>query len=137
MMKKVKLLFTILAIAISTSLFAQKTISSIEIKTSATIQKSKDIIEQALAVEKGVKSFKFKKTNGILVLSFRSDKTTANKIRTAINQAGFDADDTKAYPRAVKLLPKECQPKSSCASSCGTKKKKKKTTSCCSSKKNK
>lgn len=125
-MKKVKLLLVVLAMGVMSSLFAQKTVSKLAIKTSATIEKSKEIIKQALAVEKGVKSFEFKKESSLIVVVYRADKTSAGKIRKAISEAGFDADDVKADSSAIKLLPKECKPKSSCG--CSSKPKK---SSCC------
>jgi septal ring-binding cell division protein DamX len=129
-MNKVKLLLVVLAVGVASSLFAQKTISKIAIQTSASIEKSRDIVEQALAVEKGVKSFEFKKGSSLLMVSFRTDKTSPEAIRKVISESGFDADNVKADPKAAKFLPKECKPKSSC--SCGTKPK---TSSCCGSKK--
>lgn len=122
-MKQFSLILITIALCIgtSTNVLAQKNLKTVEIKTSVNIEKSKEIVEKALAFEKGVKNFEFKKESSVVVVTYQENKTTPEKIRKAISKSGFDADNVKADPNAVKLLPKEC--KTSC---CPPKK-----TSCC------
>jgi hypothetical protein len=41
---------------------------------------------------------------------YKPSKVSLNELRLALVRVGYDADDMKADPEAVKLLPKCCQP---------------------------
>lgn len=133
-----KILLMFLIIGISTSLYSQKSFNTINISTSATKVKAQEMVENALAVERGVKRFEFKENSGKIEVKYSSKKTSPEKIRKVISEIGFDADDIKANPKAVSLLPVDLKPSSGCGASCGASKKIKKKASkksCCGPKK--
>lgn len=46
---------------------------------------------------------------GTTRVQFYNDRTNLDYIRTSFNNAGFDADSTKATPDSYKLLPPQCK----------------------------
>lgn len=75
----------------------------LSIKTSAVCTMCKATIEKALAYEKGVKSATLDVPSKVVTVSYNPKKTDVTKIKKAINQSGYDADelpaDEKAYDR--------------------------------------
>ena len=108
-MKTLKTIFSIALISFfANSAFAGKD-STIVIKTSAQCESCEKRIENALNFEKGVKSGKLDlKTKSVTVV-FDSEKTTSDKIRKAIANTGYDADNIPADAKAYKKLPGCCQ----------------------------
>lgn len=84
--------------------FAQKTIETVKIKTSAVCDMCKEAIEKQLAFTKGVTAATLNVETAIATVSFKSGKTSVEAIRTAINQIGYDADDSPADPKAYENL---------------------------------
>ncbi|MGC8864685.1 MAG: heavy-metal-associated domain-containing protein [Bacteroidales bacterium] len=79
------------------------------IKTSAQCEICKETIEKALAYERGIIFSELDlKTKEVKVI-FNPDKTTPEKIRQAISNAGYDADDVRANPKAYQRLPRCCK----------------------------
>ena len=75
----------------------------------------KEKLEQYLLTEKGpngdagIVKWTIAMNTGTLKIQYVPDRITLDYIRVAINNAGFDADSTKAEPDAYKILPPLCK----------------------------
>lgn len=111
-MKKIRLIIAVLGafVLFSGIAFAQ-TDTTIIIKTSAQCERCKSKIENDLSFEKGVKKVKLDLKTNMLTVVYRKDKSSADKIRTALTKIGYDADtmpaDTKAYDKLEKCCKKD------------------------------
>lgn len=100
----------ILAIMLATSMKAQDTtIIELKVKTSAVCGMCKETIEEALAFEKGIKKSSLDVKSQIVTVTYNSNKTTPEKIRLAISNSGYDADDVPANPKAYRKLSDCCK----------------------------
>jgi len=88
---------------------AQKTIETVEIQTSAVCDMCKETIEKQLAFTKGVTDANLDVKTAIVTVSFKTNKTTIEDIRIAINEVGYDADDSKAEEGAYENLHHCCK----------------------------
>jgi copper chaperone CopZ len=88
---------------------AQKKVEEVKIQTSAQCEDCKERIEKELVYTKGVKSVDLDLETKIVTVSYRTDKTDADKLRKAIAGVGYDADDVKADPKAYDKLPACCK----------------------------
>ncbi|CAN5777141.1 hypothetical protein BH11BAC7_BH11BAC7_24660 [soil metagenome] len=82
----------------------------IKIKTSGECEMCKKAIESEVGKMAGVKKVDFDIATKILTVEYNSKKVTPEKIRKAISDIGYDADDVKANNRAQKELPSCCKP---------------------------
>lgn len=89
--------------------FAQKAIETVDIQTSAVCDMCKETIEKQLAFTKGVTAAQLNVKTGIVTVSFKSNKTNIDDIRTAINEVGYDADDSPAAKEAYENLHSCCK----------------------------
>ncbi|MCE9538645.1 MAG: cation transporter [Bacteroidetes bacterium] len=97
-------------IFITTSVKAQdSTVVELKVKTSSVCGMCKETIEEALAFEKGVKRSSLDVKSQIVTVTYNSKKTTPEKIRLAISNSGYDADDIPANPKAYKRLNDCCK----------------------------
>lgn len=97
-------------ILFTTSVKAQdSTIVELKVKTSSVCGMCKETIEEALAFEKGVKKSSLDVKSQIVTVTYNSKKTTPEKIRLAISNSGYDADDIPANPKAYKKLNDCCK----------------------------
>jgi copper chaperone CopZ len=108
-MKKVLILLVTFFVVSSINAQQKKPIT-VKINTpSVQCEMCKKKIEDYLKFEEGVvKSlvdFKQKKTT----VSYLSDRTNLENVKTAIANAGYDADDVKADKDAYEKLPKCCK----------------------------
>ena len=94
---------------ISVTAFAQKNIEVVEIKTSAVCDMCKERIENQLAFTKGVTAADLVVESGVVTVSFKSNKTTIEDIREAINEIGYDADESPAKKEAYENLHHCCK----------------------------
>ncbi len=85
-------------------------IDTVYIKTSALCGDCKERIESALNFQKGVKYAELNLETKIAMCVYKPSKVGLNDLRQALTKVGYDADDMKANPEAVKSLPKCCQP---------------------------
>jgi periplasmic mercuric ion binding protein len=99
-------LFTVFTTAINAQ---TANVSELKLKTSAVCETCKETIEKALAFEKGVKKSDLDVASKIVTVTYNPQKTTPEKIRQAIANAGYDADDVKANPKSFKKLPDCCK----------------------------
>lgn len=70
-------------------------------------------IENTLAYERGVISWTLDKDHKCVSVVYRSKRTSPDKIEKALAENGVLTEHYKANPRAVKDLPKCCQPTNS------------------------
>ena len=102
----------ILAFFMANSGIAQETkkgMEEIKITTSAVCGMCKNTIEKAMAYEKGVKKSSLDVDSKILTVKYDPKKTTPEKIRKAVTQTGYDADEMPADPKAYGKLDACCK----------------------------
>jgi len=85
------------------------TSAELKVKTSAVCNMCKGTIEEAMSYEKGVKKSVLDVKSKILTVTYNPKKTTPEKIRLALSNAGYDADDVLANPKSYKNLPDCCK----------------------------
>lgn len=106
MKKRVNLTLAILLFSIIS--FAQNSKKEvIKIQTSGQCEMCKESIEKVLAYERGVVKFEYDTKTAIVSVEYNNTKTSPEKIRKAITEIGYDADDEKANPVAYSKL-KDC-----------------------------
>lgn len=81
----------------------------IKIQTSAVCGMCKEKIESNMAFEKGVKSVELDEDAKVLSIFYKTSKTTPEKLRKAVSELGYDADDVDADPVAYEKLPPCCK----------------------------
>jgi len=97
-------------ILFTTSAKAQKsTTEELKVKTSAVCKMCKKTIETALSSEKGVKKSELDVNSKIVTVTYNPKETTPEKIRKAIADSGYDADEVPANPKAYKKLANCCK----------------------------
>jgi mercuric ion binding protein len=67
------------------------------------------IRENKASMESGIASWKYNLLQATITFTFLPDRTSAEAIRAALNNAGFDADGEKAEPEAYQKLPPICK----------------------------
>lgn len=67
------------------------------------------IIENNANMQKGMIQWKINLLAGEIRVQYVPDRVSVDDIKTALNNAGFDADDEKAEPDAYKKLPPVCK----------------------------
>lgn len=114
-MKKISIIFIImlgLALGASTGVMAQDAEpkeKEIKIQTSAVCGDCEERIESNMAFEKGVKSVELDDETKIVTIVYKTAKTDPDKLRKAISEIGYDADDVEADPKAYAKLPACCK----------------------------
>ena len=74
----------------------------------------KDVLDKYLTKEKentegGIVQWKINLLQGEVRIQFLPDRTSADDVRTSVNNAGFDTDNEKALDEAYKKLPPSCK----------------------------
>ncbi|MFN8243184.1 MAG: heavy-metal-associated domain-containing protein [Ferruginibacter sp.] len=88
----------------------QKAVEKAVIKTPTVMcEVCHDRVEFFISHEEGVASVSVNIIKHTTTVSWYTDRTTLNNIRTAIANLGYDADDEEAEEYAFKRLPKTCQ----------------------------
>jgi copper chaperone CopZ len=82
---------------------------SIKIKTSAVCDMCKETIEKKLSKEPGVKKSNLDVKTKICTVQYDDTKTSPEKIKLAISNSGYDADDVKANKTAYDKLSPCCK----------------------------
>ncbi len=102
----------LLAFFSGTNLIAQSAprTATVKIVTSAECDLCKKHIETEVGKMKGVKKAELDLSTKILTVEYNAKKTSPEKIRKALSDMGYDADDVKANNRANKIL-QHCAPK--------------------------
>jgi len=70
-----------------------------------------NINSQIRNLNKGISKIVVKPEDNTITVTFNSEKTNPDKIRAAINAAGYDADEQKATAEAVSRLDACCRKK--------------------------
>lgn len=83
---------------------------TVTIQTSAECGMCKDRIEEMMNYAKGVSFAELDLETKKLTVKFKTSKITLVQIKTKLSELGYDADEVKAIPEAVKKLPACCQP---------------------------
>mgnify|MGYP000144413140 CR=1 FL=1 len=86
-----------------------KSKETIVIKTSTECNMCKERVEKEMAYTKGIISSSLDVDKAELTVVYKSHKTTPEKIRKAISEIGYDADNIKANKKAHDELPNCCQ----------------------------
>ena len=106
-LKNTLLLITLVLTNIS---FAQtKKSITVKIQTSAECDDCKKRIESNLIYEKGIKFCKLDVPTKVLSVTYNPEKTSPEKIKQAVSQLGYDADDVKADSLHYSKLPECCK----------------------------
>ena len=88
----------------------------VTIQTSAVCESCKNRIEKALGSTDGIISAKLNLDNKKIKVKYDPSRISADQIRSAISNTGYNADGVKANETAFKALPPCCQAKGgSCA----------------------
>jgi periplasmic mercuric ion binding protein len=106
-----KLLFSLAIAGVSLASFGQtKTMMTAKISTpSVQCQECKERIETNLKRYDGVLSVNVNVKRKETTVKYLTDRTNLENIKTAIANAGYDADDIPANPDFYKQLPKCCK----------------------------
>jgi len=108
-MKTLKLTVLFLTVFVGMS-FAQKTTDKVVIKTpTVQCEMCKDRIEKYLSREPGISSVKVDYKKKTTTITYLTDRNNVEQLKTAIANAGYDADDVTADEEAYKKLPKCCK----------------------------
>ena len=110
-MKTLKIMLLVIVTGLTmTSVSAQSAKNAeIDIKVSSQCNECKETIEKALAFEKGVKNSVVDLETNTVKVTYRTAQTTPEKIRKAISEAGYDADDVAANPKSYENLSDCCK----------------------------
>lgn len=88
----------------------KKAIETITISTPGIqSEPCKMLVENYMAKEEGVTKTVVDYKKRTVKVSYWNDRSNPENIKTAIANAGFDADDVKAEPSAYDRLPKGCK----------------------------
>lgn len=83
--------------------------AEVKIKTSAECEECKERIEKMLAFEKGIKSSTLNLEDQVVTVVYYDKRTNPQKIREAISNIGYDADEIKAKKEEYDKLPSCCK----------------------------
>lgn len=92
--------------------FSQKKpkFQTVKIQTSAECDDCKERIEGVFNYMKGIKFAELDVPSKILTVKFSPSKIDVKSIKEKVSELGYDADEVKANPIALKKLPLCCQP---------------------------
>lgn len=82
---------------------------SCDILTSAVCDMCKETMERELIYEKGIKKVELNVETKMLHVDYNPKKTDVDKIRSAINDLGYDADDSPATKEGYDSLHECCK----------------------------
>jgi mercuric ion binding protein len=85
-------------------------VQTVNIQTSAQCGDCKSRIEGGLNYTKGVKFAELDMTTKKVTIRFKAQMTNTEALKKIISAIGYDADEVKADPEAIKKLPLCCQP---------------------------
>ena len=108
-MKTLKILAASLVAIVVCFATLQAEVKEVKIKTTAECEMCKTAIEKAVNKLSGIEKSDLDYKSRILTVKYDTEKTTLDKIKTAVSKAGYDADEVKADKKAFRKLPKCCQ----------------------------
>ncbi len=95
-----------MSLLFSAQLYSQE----VKIQTSAECGDCKVRIEDGLNYTKGVKYAELDPATKIVTVGYNKKKISVEDIKIVISKIGYDADEVKADPEAIKALPMCCRP---------------------------
>lgn len=101
--------FAVLFLSIFSLAFRADPPLEVKIKTSAICEMCKERIEKQLAFTKGVTESNLDLKDKVVTITFNPKKTDIAKLKKAINDAGYDADETVANEKSYDKLPSCCK----------------------------
>lgn len=101
--------YLILLIGFAPNAVAQNIRQEIKIKTSAQCEMCKTRIENAMAYEKGVVVAHLSLDDKVVTITYKTNKTSPEKLRLALSKLGYDADEVAADRKAYNELPPCCK----------------------------
>lgn len=107
-----KHLFSVLIVLFTTIAVIAQQKATLTVKISTTTiqgQPCKERLEQFLKYEEGVLKAVVDIRKKITTISYNTERTNIENLKTAIANNGFDADDIKANPEVYKKLPTACK----------------------------
>jgi len=111
---QIGLIALLMVLGVNFTASAQKTKEEVKIKTSSICKMCKATIERQLAFTKGVESANLDVPSKVVTVAYNPKKTSLEKIKKAINESGYDADempaDAKAYDRLEDCCKKDQAP---------------------------
>ena len=111
-MRIIKLVMVLLFAGVGVTMAQAKKGTMLTAKISTpTVQceQCKSRIERYMLTEEGIASTKVDYKHGITTVKYFSDRTNIENVKTAIANAGYDADNVKANEEAYKKLPTCCK----------------------------
>lgn len=109
-MKYLCLTITGLLLLSAVSLAQQKVNGKADIKTpQATCDLCKERIEKYVSRQYGITGVKVDVKKRMTTVTWLTDRTNIEEVKTSINNAGFDADNETAEETAYNKLPRECK----------------------------
>ena len=110
MKKLLFLAFAVIGFTTFASAQAQKGVKTVTIQTpTVQCESCKKRIEEYLKREDGVQKSNVDFKKHVTKVTYVAERTNVENIKTAIANAGYDADDVKADEEAYKKLPKCCK----------------------------
>ena len=82
---------------------------TVEIKSSVVCGMCESKIKKELAFERGVKGIEVDLETKVITVEFNPKKTDKEKIKKAITEIGYDADELPAEDKAYEKLPACCK----------------------------
>jgi copper chaperone CopZ len=108
-MKKMFFLFLLAGLSLNATAQQKKPVT-VKIQTpTALCEECKKRIEEYLKYEDGITKVVVNPRGKYTTVTYFADRTNIENVKTAIANAGYDADDVKANEDSYKLLPKTCK----------------------------
>lgn len=108
-MKRVLLLITFVVALLNANAQQKKPVTVRVSTPTVQCEMCKKTIEEYLKYEEGVTNIVVDYKQKIAKVTYLVDRTNLENIKTAIANAGYDAEDVKADPDAYNKLPKCCK----------------------------
>ena len=96
-------------VALAVSAQAQKSLKTVNIKTSAVCEMCKATLEKDLTFEKGVKSVNLDLETKVLIIDYVEGKTSPDLLRKRVTMVGYNADQMKRDPKTYEKLDPCCK----------------------------
>ena len=108
-----RFLFIIAIIFVHKIVFSQNTpysyVTIVKIETNVICDACKNIFEKKLTFENGVSAVSVDLNSNVVSITYSPENTNPEKLRIAISNFGYDADNVPANIEAYKKLPEYCK----------------------------
>lgn len=103
-------IISIVMLTLFVGLASAQSVEEVKINTSAECASCKERLEGKLNYTSGIKFAELDVPSKVLTVKYTRKKISLDEIRKIISELGYDADDVKANPEALKKLPACCKP---------------------------